>query len=420
MIWLYNLLLTFLSPIWVPWMLWRSSRRAEPVDWKQRSGEYQLSLREGSERVWLHAVSVGEVIAAKPVLAELRRLRPEVEVLVSVTTSSGYKTASEGLTGLADHVVYFPMDVMRFVVAAVHRFKPRVVAVMETELWLNFLWASRNAGARTMVLNGRISDKAYKLDRLVKPYFRALFGEVDHVMAQSEGDAARFRSLGAKDVLVGGNCKFDEPVSGLEADGAAWRAELGIPADAKVVVVGSTRGADEEQFVVDALLDERLDGLWVVHAPRHLERVPELASLVVSKFGSVALRSKGETGRYLILDTYGELASVYAAADVVVVGGGFGNYGGQNIIQPLAHGKPVLHGPHMQNFRDVARMALDANASSDCPCAEDLADALYYLFESEELRAEWGEAAVALVAANQGASTRYAEAIVASLNHEDR
>jgi len=416
MIWLYNLLLTFLSPIWVPWMLWRSSRRREPVDWKQRSGEYQLSLRKGSERVWLHAVSVGEVIAAKPVLAELRRLRPEVEVLVSVTTSSGFKTASEGLTGLADHVVYFPMDVMRFVVAAVHRFKPRVVAVMETELWLNFLWAARNVGARTMVLNGRISDKAYKLDRLVKPYFRALFGEIDQVMAQSEGDASRFRSLGAKEVVVGGNCKFDEPVSGLEADGAAWRVELGIPADAKVVVVGSTRGADEEQFVVDALSDPRLESVWVVHAPRHLERVPELASLVASKFGSVALRSKGETGRYVILDTYGELASVYAAADVVVVGGGFSNYGGQNIIQPLAHGKPVLHGPHMQNFRDVARLAVEAGVSREIKSPESLTLCLVeMLFMEPAWPVAMGKKALEFIAASRGASTRYAEAIVKAL-----
>ncbi|MBX3111917.1 MAG: hypothetical protein KF857_07895 [Fimbriimonadaceae bacterium] len=415
MIWLYNLLLTFLSPLWVPWMLWRTSRRKEPVDWKQRSGEYQLTLREGSERVWLHAVSVGEVIAAKPVLAELRRLRPDIEVLVSVTTSSGHKTATDGLQGLADHVVYFPMDVMRFVVAAVHRFKPRVVAVMETELWLNFLWASRNVGARTMVLNGRISDRAYRLDRLAKPYFKALFGEVDQVMAQSEADAGRFRSLGAADVVVVGNCKFDEAIGGLDADPVTWKATLGIPAEAQVVVVGSTRGEDEERLVVEALADHRLGQVWVVHAPRHLERVPDLASSVASRLGSVALRSKGESGRYLLLDTYGELASVYSLADVVVIGGGFGDYGGQNIIQPLAHGKPVLHGPHMQNFRDVARLAGETGSSRVCADAASLAEALVEILADTALRLQMGQSARDLVRANAGAAARYAKAVAEAL-----
>ena len=414
MIWLYNLLLTFLSPLWVPWMLWRASRRKEPVDWKQRTGEYKLELRQGSKRVWFHAVSVGEVVASKPILTELRRLSPDVEIILSVTTSSGHTTAEDQLKALVDHIVYFPIDVPRFTIGAVHRVKPNVVAIMETELWLNFLWSARNFGAATMVLNGRKSDKAYRLDRLVKPYFRTLFREVDRVYAQSETDAERFRDLGAQDVVVGGNCKFDEALAGLDADPVAWRSALGIPDGAPVVVVGSTRGADEEQLVVEALSDPRLASAWVVHAPRHLERVPDLASLAASKFGSVALRSKGETGRYLVLDTYGELASIYAVADVVVVGGGFGDYGGQNIIQPLAHGKPVLHGPHMQNFRDVARLSVEAGASLVCADSSALADRLAQLLADPGERKSMGSKASALVRANRGASTRYAEAIVAA------
>lgn len=415
MIWLYNLLVTLLSPLWVPWMLVRAGRRKEPVDWKQRTGEYTLAFRDGSERVWFHAVSVGEVMAAKPVLSEIRRLRPEVEILLSVTTSSGHRTATDALGGLVDHIVYFPIDVPRFVLPPIHRFKPKVVAIMETELWLNFLWGAKNSGAKTLVLNGRISDKAYRLDRLVKPYFRAVFREVDHVMAQSEGDATRFRELGAHDVVVGGNCKFDEAVGGLDADPSEWRSKLGIPDGAAVVVVGSTRGADEEELVVGALLDPRLETVYVVHAPRHLERATDLAALVASKFGTVALRSKGESGKYLVLDTYGELASVYSVADVVVVGGGFGDYGGQNIIQPLAHGKPVLHGPHMQNFRDVSRLALEAGATRVCGDAASLADALVEVIGDAGLRSDMGARAQALVRANVGASVRYAEAVVAGL-----
>ncbi|MBS1710112.1 MAG: hypothetical protein JSS71_00130 [Armatimonadetes bacterium] len=418
MFWFYNALLTLFSPIWVPWMLWRANRRAEKVDWQQRQGNYPIVLKPGSRRVWFHAVSVGEVVAALPILREIRRQAPEAEVILSVTTSSGHETARKQADGLYDHLVYFPIDVARFTLNAMVRVKPKVVAIMETELWFNFLWAAEAVGAQTLVVNGRLSDRSFPRARRFKFFYKRLLGLVGKVLVQTDTDRSRFEELGAKHTQTIGNCKFDQALEGLEADPAEWRRQLGIPEGSPVVVVGSTRGQSEEDFVLRALQDARLKDVWVVHAPRHMETVPALAGRVATLFGSVALRSKGETGRYLILDTYGELSKVYSVADVVVVGGGFDRLGGQNLIQPLAHGKPVVHGPHMFNFRDVAEMAFRAGATLTVDSEQSLGDALARLFADADKRAAMGAAAASLVAANRGASKAYAAAICEALDHD--
>jgi 3-deoxy-D-manno-octulosonic-acid transferase len=408
---LYNFLLTFLAPIWAPWMLWRSSRRKEKPNWKERQGDFEIRPDPEKRRIWFHAVSVGEVVAALPILRLLRQKLPEHEIVLSVTTSSGHQTARERAEGLFDHLVYFPIDVPRFQLAAMSRVRPEAVAVMETELWFNFLWAAKAFRARTLLVNGRISDRSFPRARLFRFFFRSMLRNVDRCLMQTETDAERILALGAERADVMGNCKFDEATEGLEADPRQWRAELGLEEGIPVVVVGSTRSESEERLVLDAVEALGPESVQVVHAPRHLERAEPLAAEAVRRFGSVARRSRSESGRYLILDSYGELNRVYAAADVVVVGGGFDDLGGQNLIQPLAHGKPVLHGPHMQNFRDAAEMARQAGASRVCATASELAVALRELLWDEAKRAGMGQAAQDLVQCNLGASERYAEAI---------
>ncbi len=415
MIWIYNILLTLFSPIWVPWMLLRANKRAEKVNWKQRTGEYSLPLRKGTDRLWFHAVSVGEVVACLPILREIREMNPDVEIILSVTTSSGHQTAREKAEGLFDHLVYFPIDVPRFTVNALVTTKPKVVAIMETELWLNFLWAAETVGAKSVVVNGRISDRSFPRSQKFGFFYRALFRMVHKVLAQTATDAERFRALGAQETEVLGNCKFDQAVDGLEANPAEWRDNLGLGSNDFVVVIGSTRGKEEEDLVLEAVADPRLSEIKVIHAPRHMETVEELANRAQSKLGTVARRSKGETGRYLILDTYGELSQVYSACDVAVIGGGFEKLGGQNLIQPLAHGKPVIHGPHMMNFRDAADMASRAGASIIAGTASELAEALVTLRDDEAKRRTMGANAAAMIQSNLGASKRYAAEIVALL-----
>ncbi|GIK32327.1 MAG: 3-deoxy-D-manno-octulosonic acid transferase [Armatimonadota bacterium] len=411
MFWLYNLALPLLAPLWLPWMLWRASRRQGGPNWRERLGNYRLRPNPDRPRVWLHAVSVGEVVAARPILKELRAAWPQAEVVLSVTTSSGHQIAESLVPELADHLVYFPIDLLRFQVRAMSSARPSVVAVMETELWMNFFWAAKAFGARTLVVNGRISDRSFRRARRVRGFYRALLRFVDRCLMQTEGDAERIRALGAVQVEVQGNSKFDEGGQAASEDEERWRTELGLSRDKPVVVVGSTRDSAEESLVVEAIRLVGPERVRVVHAPRHLESAPALVESVTRALGGVALRSKGETGDYLILDTFGELAGVYSTADVVVVGGGFSNLGGQNILQPLAHGKPVLHGPHMANFRDVAQGAAECGATRVCADAESLAAAIDQLLADERLRERMGQAARDYVATNLGAAKRYAEAI---------
>jgi 3-deoxy-D-manno-octulosonic-acid transferase len=282
---------------------------------------------------------------------------------------------------------------------------------METELWFNFLWAAQTVGARTMLVNGRLSDRSFPRARRLRFFYGPLLAMVDECLAQSPRDAERLRALGAKAVTVIGNSKYDEAAQGTGADPGHWRRELGIREGAPVVVVGSTRSEAEETLVAQAIAGL---GAQVVWAPRHIER----AEAVCKAVGAVGLRSarRSQEGSLaeadvLVLDTFGELAQVYSVADVAVVGGGFDRLGGQNVLQPLAHGKPVVHGPHMQNFRDVAESAAAVGATVVAGTADELAQALKALLADSARRAEMGDAARRLVAESTGASQRYADAI---------
>jgi 3-deoxy-D-manno-octulosonic-acid transferase len=405
--WVYNILMTILAPVWVPWMLFRAYRRDEKPNWRERMGGYSIPPKGKRPRLWLHAVSVGEVLAATAILQEVRERSPDFEIVLSVTTSSGHQTAREKATGLYDHLVYFPIDVPRFMLSAMQQVRPDVVAIMETELWMNFVWASQVFGARVLLINGRISDRSYPRSQKIRFLYRALLSYVDRCLMQSEIDAERIRDLGARSAEVFGNCKFDQALDGIETDPNRWRVELGLDGR-PVVVVGSLR-SEEFDFFAEAAWE--MEGIQWVVAPRHLEKAGELAEKLPAPPGWRSGGDKMPSSGYLLLDTYGELSQVYAVADVALVGGGFAKLGGQNILQPLAHGKPVLHGPHMQNFRDVAAMSVSAGASRVCETPSELASAIRSLLDSPAERARMGDEARRLVAANVGASARYAAAI---------
>lgn len=395
-------------------MWFRTARRKEPVLWDERFGIYKLNMRKDSVRLWMHAVSVGEMIAVKPILQRVRDGAPDAEIVLSVTTSSGHRTAIEHLGGLYDHLVYFPIDVARFQLRAIAKIRPKVVAIMETELWYNFLWAAKVIGATTFLINGRIS-RNFELSKKLRFFYKSLFERIDRVLAQSEEDRNRLAFLGAQDAKVFGNVKFDQAAADVSINEADVRTDFGIPSGRLVLVIGSTRSEMEEKLVLEAIGRIGLQGLSVIHAPRHIERGKEIGTLAAQKFGTVAYRSKKEEGEYLVLDTYGELVRAYAIADVVVVGGGFDELGGQNIMQPLAAGKPVIHGPHMKNFRDVALMASEAGATETCANVDELEASLRSLLSDLHLRLRMGEAGKELVQRNLGAADRYADEILKAL-----
>lgn len=415
MVLLYNLLLILTAPFWSAWMWWRTKQRSPAPNWNERVGQYSVPRpTKERPRVWLHAVSVGEVMAARPILRAIRERSPEAEIVLSVTTSSGYQAAKDGPKELFDYVIYAPIDVPRFVLNAMARVRPQVLAIMETELWMNWLWVARQWRVPTLLVNGRISDRSFPRSMRIRPFYAALLKFLDRPLMQTATDAERITQMGATNAQVFGNCKFDEAAAG-ESNPGKWREELRLNPERPVVVIGSTRGEEEEAFVVAALRDARLSHVQYVWAPRHLERADAIAERLQGLGVAVGRRSQGTYERFTLLDTYGELGEVYAVADVAVIGGGFANLGGQNLIQALAKGVPVLHGTHMQNFRDVAEMAKREGAALVCATPDELAQRLLGLLSDDGQRAKMSAQARALVERNLGASARYAEAIAEAL-----
>lgn len=402
---LYNLALILGAPIWVPWMWWRANKRAEKPNWQERTGNYDLPRRADRKRIWVHAVSVGEAIAARPILQELKAALPDHEVVLTTTTSTGQGIA-KGLVGkLAAYAFYFPIDVLRFCVAAMTRVEPAVVVIMETELWLNFLTAAKITNAKTCVANGRISERSFAKSRKLRWFYRAVFAKVDLAMMQTEADAERARFLGAKNVQVLGNSKYDEAAEPQPVD---WKSILELREE-RLVVVGSARGEMEEELVINALIGVPAR---IVFAPRHPERAEAVAARARAAGFEVGLRSRGEnTAKFLILDTMGELATLYPYADVAVIGGGFDELGGQNLIQPMACGAPVVCGPHMKNFREPYEQGLAAGAVLTATTSEELRSEVLKVLNDENLRQRMAEAGRSLVNKNVGASARYAKAI---------
>ncbi len=417
---LYNLALLLLAPLWVPYVLWRIVAGSWRDRWAERLGFVPVPPPSDKPRVWIHCVSVGETLAAQPVVQHLRNLLPNYELVFSTTTPTGQQTARSALRDAVDYFVYFPLDVPFAVRRTLNRIQPRALVLFETELWLNLLTEQQRRGGRVLILNGRISDRTARRAPRVRFLYTAMLRRVDFICAQSPTDAARFIALGASPsrIEVCGNTKFDQALGALERTADEWRQTLSLPEGAPVLVVGSTRTPDEEQLVVDAYLRVRatLPDTCLVLAPRHLERVGEVERLLQVRGLTPYRRSQlpiqsSAHAQVVIVDTFGELASLYSVADVVVVGGAFAPLGGQNLFQPLAHGKPVFFGPHTHNFRDIAHMAKAAGVGFEIQTAEQLAEGILRLLHDPKLREQIAQQASELIRKHQGASARCAEIV---------
>ncbi|MFQ5792162.1 MAG: 3-deoxy-D-manno-octulosonic acid transferase [Acidobacteriota bacterium] len=408
---LYSFTLTTFLLLALPFFLYRGLR----------SGKYRSSLRERlgflppslnrGERVsiWVHAVSVGEVVAARTLIPLLRESFPGKPVFVSVTTQTGRQVADRQLRE-ADGVFYCPFD-WRFVVRrVVERIRPCALFVMETEIWPHLLRVCHESGAATFLVNGRISDRSYPRYRFIRPFMRRFLRHVDCFCMQSARYADRVIDLGADPdrVKVTGSLKFDAAVP--EIAQAAEAARL-VPSGRPVLLAGSTLAPEEEILLETfvALRKERPD-LFLILAPRHPERFDEVAELAASRTLQLVRRSSLERSPneadVMLLDTLGELASLYSSADVVFMGGSLAPWGGHNVIEPAAVGKPVVFGPHMSNFREIASTLLEGKAAMQVENREELRNALRRLFDDPSLRACLGDKARRLVEANRGAGRK--------------
>ncbi len=410
---LYGLGLVLVTLAYLPAFLLRKVwRGGAPLALGARFGF--VPLAPGPARFWVHAVSVGEVMAAVPLVAALRRRWPEVEVVLSTVTATGAQVARARLGQVATPFV-FPLDFAGATRRAVRRVAPRCFVALETELWPNLLRALAAAGVPAVVANGRISDRSFRRYRRVRRLFRRVLDQVALFAMQSEEDARRVIALGARPerVVVTGNLKMEAPrgEAGVER---LWRRLLHL-GEAPVWVAGSTHRG-EEAAVLDAFLALRREagGLRLILAPRHPERVEEVEALARAR-GLVAARRSRLTGDaphdLILLDTIGELAALYGVADVIFVGGSLVPVGGHNVIEPALHARPVVFGPHMHNFRDAAALLLGARAAVQVPDAAALVPALRALLADPAARRRLGEAAWQAVAGHQGACERTLEAL---------
>ncbi|HEX4064773.1 MAG TPA: 3-deoxy-D-manno-octulosonic acid transferase [Acidobacteriaceae bacterium] len=378
---LYSLVLTLVLVVGAPWWLFRmatSGKYREGLS--ERLGFVPERIRQsvsGKRVVWVHAVSVGEVLAASRLIEELG-LRLDASgagwrVMVSTTTRTGQKLARERFG--AERVFYFPLDFGFAVRAWLRTLRPAMLVLMETEFWPRVLVECRRAGIPVAVVNARISDRSWPRYRRLEFLWRRLLRGLSVVLAQTELDAERLRAIGAANVRVGGNLKFD--VRAPHAAPVVERLREHLASGAKVLVCGSTL-AGEEELLLGALPED----VVTVVAPRHPERFSAVAELL-ERSGRVCVRRSAwmeapatiAPGTVFLLDSIGELASVYSLADAAFIGGSLVPAGGHNPLEAAQFGVPILMGPHYENFRGIVE-TLRAQEGIWIVQADDLKDAL--------------------------------------------
>lgn len=356
----YSLALLLVLTAGAPYWLFRmaiSGKYREGLS--ERLGFVPRRLRIPARVIWVHAVSVGEVLAASRLIEELDS-RSECAVMISTTTRTGQRLARERFG--ADRVFYFPLDFAFAVRAYLRALRPRMVVLLETEFWPRMLTECRRAGVPVAVVNARISDRSWPRYQRLRFLWRRLLDGVGLAMAQSKLDAERLVEIGAHNVCVGGNLKYDIRVAEPAAVTYALRAYL--PPGVKVVVCGSTLAGEEELLVASVPRD-----VITVLAPRHPERFDAVAAMLASKGLPFVRRSEWmlspaalPTGTFFLLDSIGELASVYSLASVAFVGGGMFVPGGHNPLEPAQFGTPVVMGRHYENFRGIVEKLREVDA----------------------------------------------------------
>ncbi|MFN3544806.1 MAG: lipid IV(A) 3-deoxy-D-manno-octulosonic acid transferase [Thiobacillus sp.] len=406
---LYKLVLLLAAPLIPLRLVWRGRRERGYLEhWAERLGRGPLPA---SGAVWVHAVSVGEMRAAQPLLDALRTAHPGLPILLTCMTPTGRATA-EALYGNFARIVYLPYDYAWLMRRFLRCARPRVGILMETELWPNLIHAAARQQVPLVLANARLSERSARGYARLPALTRACLSRIALVAAQTEADASRLLKLGAASVQVTGNLKFDiAPPAEQLARGAAWRAQWG---SRPVLLAASTREGEEAPLLRAFAKAAPADVLLVL-VPRHPQRFDEVARLIESARLRYQRRSaldgeplRPET-RVLLGDSLGELFAYYAACDVTFVGGSLVPLGGQNLIEAASVGRAVLVGPHTFNFAQATQDAIEAGAAMRVDDAAACLAAGVRLLRDEAARARMGEAGLAFAARHRGAARRLAD-----------
>jgi len=394
------------------------------------SGQKTGNLR-GRKVIWFHAASVGEVKALSVIIPQVRRNHPEYELVVSTLTKTGKADAEKILKG-AGLVFFVPVDLKRFVRRTIRRIKPVALILVETELWPNLIREAKKSGCFVGLVNGRISERSFRKYRLVKSLFAETLGHLDLLCLQSEEYKERMLLLGADEakIVITGNLKFDRLLlAGGCREADKIRDTLHIRRDLRVVVAGSTR-EDEEKILLPVFkrLKQQYSNLIFVLAPRHLNRLSQVEGILSAEgldfvrrtqLDELASKAAGENllnGKSLILlDTMGELSKVYCLADVAFVGGSLVPVGGHNLLEPAIYGVPVLFGPHVDNFKEEAKILVESGGGIQVKNQEELQLSLTSLLSDDQLRKRLGQKARDAIERKTGVAKRTTDSIFSAL-----
>lgn len=405
---LYTCLLYLLLPFTPLKLLWRGKKQPEYLQhWRERYGFYQVAVQKPV--IWLHCVSVGETRAAEPLIKALLSQYPAHQILLTHTTPTGRAT-SEQLFG--DHVtrVYLPYDVPFAVARFLQHFKPVVGALMETELWFNLIAGCKQRNIPVLLVNARLSEKSAtgyaKLGQLLTQGLQNLSA----IAAQTKADASRLQSLGAAEVSITGNIKFDvAPHGTAHGLGAQLRQQLGTTRP--VFLAASTRDG-EEALILEAVSLANIPDLLTIIVPRHPQRFDAVAEQL-KKANQPFMRRSALNGvavpsstRYLLGDSMGEMFTYYASCDIAFIGGSLLPLGGQNLIEACSMGKPVLVGPHTFNFEEATKMAIATGAADRVQNVEELSQKLQQLFANAQQRQAMCDASIQFSEQNRGATQK--------------
>lgn len=411
----YEVLLYLVFLVALPFFLLTGLLRGKYLsNFTERAGFYRSP--SAAHDLWVHAVSVGEALAARPVIDEILRLRPQTSIVFTTTTITGQAQAQRLYPEAT--ITYFPFDFSASVKRFLAHHRPRVLATMETEIWPNVTRLARAAGVRLILANGRLSDRSFPRYRALRPIVGRILRQYDRVLAREEIDRTRFIAIGAPAARVEttGNVKFDfnpdhQPLV------IAPQLESLI-ASRPVLILGSTVEGEDELLLpeVELLVQER--NAFLIIAPRRPERFEIVAGLLATTSLGVVRRSaltasrEARTANVLLLDTIGELSRIYRYGAIAFVGGSLVRSGGHNPIEPAAAGVPVSFGPHMSNFREIAATFLRHDAAVEVRTAEELTEFARRMFDDEAARRAYGERARRTVEENRGAAGRTAHRIL--------
>ena len=400
-----------------PYFLYQALRHNKYVgSLGQRLGYLPVSFNlDGDESIWVHAVSVGEVLSARPLISELRARYPRLRVFLSTTTLTGQQLARRSVSDV-DAVFYFPFDWTFTARRTLNVVKPRLFVMIETEIWPNLLRECRRRHIKTVMVNGRISYRSYPRYRMIRPFMKRVLADIDRFCVQGEETARRLVELGADParVTVTGSLKFDSvdasPTPGRGRDRVL--RFFRISPNRPVIIAGSTLRGEEEP-VIRAFNRVRTTGTnaLLIIAARHPERFDEVERICRHEGLSTVRRSElpidaEPRADAVVLDTIGELAQLYQVATVVFIGGSLVPAGGHNILEPALYGKPIVFGPHMQNFDEIAETFVTNGAAIQVRSEGECEDTLVSLIGDPVRRARVGAAARALVESNRGAGHR--------------